>query len=206
VVVTALAHVWRLQHQQEAAQTALEPDPRVKSKRTKTPGGPLAIIFAAVGGIALGIFPRVLAEATSGENGMAAYSAVLFLSVSALLSSPFFVLFFTTFPLASTADSPASYLAGSKKQHLLGLAGGILWGVGMLSSLLIADAPRDVQPSALVQYALNNGVLLVAAVWGLLAWGEFREGGVRARMLALVMLVLFLAGLGVTGFAFSTTK
>jgi hypothetical protein len=50
---------------------------------------------------------------------------------------------------------------------------------------------------------LNNGVLLVAVAWGLLAWQEFRGGGDRVRMLAAGMVVLFLAGLGMVAFAFS---
>ncbi|MGZ7014492.1 MAG: hypothetical protein ACXVLK_15385, partial [Acidimicrobiales bacterium] len=119
----ALAHVWRLQHQKQ--ETALRPDPRVKSKRAKPPGGALAIVFAIAGGIALSTFPRILAEATDSENGLAPYSALLLLAVGALLTSPFFVLFFITFPVVSTAGMPSGYLAGSKRQHVLGLAGGV---------------------------------------------------------------------------------
>jgi glucose uptake protein len=207
MAVIALAHVWRLQQEQEAGQTALRADPRVKTKRPKPPGGALAIIFAVIAGIALSMFPRILGEATDGENAMASYSAVLLLAVSALVTSPFFVLYFITFPLAGTAASPGRYSAGSAKQHLLGVAGGILWGAGMLSSLLVAQAPREAQPSAGIQYALNqllNGAaLLVDAAWGLLAWREFRGAGHRVQMLVVGMVVLFLAGLGVVGFAFA---
>ncbi|MCU1336786.1 MAG: putative integral rane protein [Bryobacterales bacterium] len=204
VIVIALTHVWRLRDQQQAAQTALRPDPRVKPQRARAPGAGLAIILAVFGGIALSTFPRILGEATSGENGMAPYAAMLLLAISAFLTAPFFVLFFTTFPVAGAAGSLRGYLGGTKIQHLLGLLGGILWATGMLSSLLIAGAPRDAQPSALIQYALSHGTLLVAAVWGLLVWREFRGAGDRVRMLLAGMLVLFLAGLGVVAFAFST--
>jgi glucose uptake protein len=125
------------------------------------------------------------------------------LSASALLFSPFFVLFFTTFPVALKAGGPSGYFAGSKTQHLLGLAGGILWGAGMLTALMTAIAPRDAQPSALIRYMLSNGALLVAAVWGLLAWHEFRTAGERASTLAIGTMVLFLAGLGLVAFGFS---
>jgi glucose uptake protein len=204
VVVIALANVQRLQAQRDAAQRALAPDPRAKSKRAKPTGAALAIILAVVGGIALSTFPRILAEGTSGENGLAPYSAVLLLAASAVLSSPFFVLVFITFPVVRTAGSPDRYLAGNKKQHLLGVLGGILWGAGILTGLLTGVAPRDGQPSALVQYALNNGALVVAAAWGLLAWREFRGAGDRPGMLAAGMVVLFLAGLGLVSFALSS--
>jgi glucose uptake protein len=204
VVVTGLAHVRRLRAQREAAQQALTPDPRVKSKRAKPPGPALMFILAVVGGIALSIFPRTVAEAVSGENGLAPYTTILLLALSAMFSSPFFVLFFTTFPVAAAAGGPSGYLAGSKLQHLLGVAGGILWTSGTLAGLLAAGAPQNAQPSALIQYALSNGALLVAAAWGLIAWREFRGTGTRPGMLAAGMMVLFLAGLGLVSFGLSS--
>jgi glucose uptake protein len=206
VIVIALAYAWRLRDQRESTQTALRADPRVKTKRSKPPGAALAIILAVFGGIALSTFPQILAEATTGDNSLDPYSAVLLLAVGGLLSAPFFVLFFTTFPVAGTAGAPGGYFAGSKMQHLLGLAGGILWATGMLSSLLMASAPQNAQPVPLIQYPLthmlNNAALLIAAAWGLLAWREFRGSADRVRMLVAGMLVLFLGGFAVVAFAF----
>jgi glucose uptake protein len=206
VVVIALAYAWSLQDRQKAAQTPLQTDPRVKPKRTKSPGALLAILLAVLGGIALSIFPRILAEATSGENGLAPYSSVLLLAISAVLSAPFFVLFFITFPV--TAAGAPGYFGGTGKQHLLGLAGGILWGAGTLSYLLMAGAPVNAQPGAsvqnsVIQYMLAHGPVLVAAMWGLLAWKEFRGASQRSHLMVAGMLVLLLAGLGVAAFAFS---
>jgi len=203
VIIAGLSYVVRLRAERNAAQKALTPDPRTKSKGAKPASPTLVIILSVVGGIVLTMFPRVLGEAIDGDNGLAPYSALVLLSIAALLSSPFFVLFFTTFPVASTAGMPSGYLAGSKKQHLLGLAGGALWGAGMLTGLMAAGAPQEAQPSALIGYALNNAALLVAAAWGLLAWRETRGGGERVRVLTAGMMVLFLAGLGLVAYAFS---
>jgi glucose uptake protein len=206
VVSIALAHSWRLDSQRQAAQTPLRPDPRVKSARAKQPGAALAIALAFVSGIALSIFPRVLSEATSGENGLAPYSAVLLLSITALLTSPFFVLFFITFPTTADAATGGNYLSGNIKQHLLGIAGGLLWTAGMLTALLAAGAPSAAQPNPLIQYVLSHAALLVAAAWGLLAWHEFRGANERVRMMVTGSLVLFLSGLGLMAFAVSGTK
>ncbi len=89
------------------------------------------------------------------------------------------------------------------KQHRMGVTGGILWGAGTLCALMATLTPKDAQPSALIQYVLSHGALVVAAAWGLLAWQEFRGGGDRVRMLAAGRMVLFLAGLGMVAFAFS---
>ena len=203
VLVAGLAYVRLLQVRRDAAQKALTPDPRSKSKRAKPTGAALAIVLSIAGGIALSLFPKILVQGTGGDNPVAPYPALLLLSVAALLSSPFLVLFFTTFPVVTTVGMPSGYFSGSRKQHLLGLAGGGLCGAGMLTGLLAAAAPRDAQPSALIQYILSNGALVVAAAWGLLAWQEFREGGDSVRMLGLGMMVLFLAGLGLVAYAIS---
>ena len=203
VVAAGTTYVRLLRVRREAAQKALTPDPRIKSKRQKSAGAALVIILSAVAGIALSTFPKILGEATNGDGNIAPYPAVLLLSVAAFLSSPFFVLFFTTFPVTSTAGMPSGYLAGSGKQHLMGIVGGIVLGAGLLTSLMTAGAPRNLQPSALIQYLLNNGALLVAVAWGMLAWQEFRGGGDRVRMLSIGMVVFFLAGLGLVAFALS---
>jgi glucose uptake protein len=149
------------------------------------------------------VFPKVLGQAIGGDNALAPYSAMMLLSIATLLSAPFFVLFFITFPVVSTGGGPSGYLSGSGKQHVLGLGGGVLYGAGVLTGLLAAVAQQDAQPSALIQYVLSNGALVVAAAWGLLAWREFREGGHSVRMLAVGMMVLFLAGLGLVAYAIS---
>jgi glucose uptake protein len=94
-------------------------------------------------------------------------------------------------------------LGGNKKQHLLGVTGGILWGAGTLSSLLMASGPREAQPGPLIQYILGHGTVVLAAAWGLLAWREFRGASYRVHMLVAGTLVLLLAGLAVAAFAFS---
>ena len=205
VIVIVLSYIQLLRLRREAAQKALTPDPRAKAKRAKPgPGAALAIILSVGAGIALSAFPKILQQATGGDNPVAAYAAVLLLSIAALLSSPFFVLFFTTFPVISTAGAPDGYFAGSAKQHLMGITGGILWGAGLLAGLLAAAAPQDAQPGAFTLYVLNRGAVLVAAAWGLIAWREFRGGGYRPGLLAAVTLVLILAGLSVLGFSFSS--
>jgi glucose uptake protein len=203
VVVTALTYIRLLRVRREAAQKALTPDPRAKTKRPKPAGAGLVIVLSVVSGIALSVFPKVLGEATIGDGNIAPYPALLLLAVAALVSSPFFVLFFTTFPVSSTAGMPAGYLGGSGKQHLMGIAGGMVWGAGILTSLMVAGAPANLHPSFLVQYALNSGAVLVAVAWGLLAWNEFRGGGDRVRMLSIGMVVLLLAGVGLVAFALS---
>ena len=42
-------------------------------------------------------------------------------------------------------------------------------------NLIAASAPESVQVGPAISYALGQGATLVAALWGLLIWHEFRE-------------------------------
>ncbi len=205
VAVAALAHIWRRQDQQAANETALRPDPRLKPKRARGPSATLPIILAVAGGIVLGFLPQILGQATSGENGMAPYGAGLLLAIGAFFSAPVFLLFFATFPIAGAPATARGYLDGSKKQHLLGIAGGLVWTAGLLGTLMV-PGPVAGQFSSAAQYllghALSPAALLIAAAWGLLVWREFGGTTTRVHMLIAAMLVLFLAGFGVLGFGF----
>ncbi|SRR5581483_3295762 len=207
VAVIAVAHVWRRQDYQAASEAALRPDPRLKPKRARARGPALAIVLAIAGGVALGLFPPVLGQGTSGENGLAPYSAALLLAAGIFFSAPLFVLFFATFPVAGAAATVRGYLDGSKMQHLLGIAGGVVWTGGMLGSLMVAAAPAPQFSGAaryLLGHAWNQAALLVAAAWGLLVWREFRGTSTRVHMLVAATVVLFVAGLGVIAFGFGT--
>jgi glucose uptake protein len=61
-----------------------------------------------------------------------------------------------------------------------------------------ADLFRD---SRMLYYFLSQGAPLVAALWGLLVWKEFRDGDFRVKSMAVLMLVLFAAGLAMLALA-----
>ena len=52
-----------------------------------------------------------------------------------------------------------------------------------------------------MSYALGQGATMVSALWGLLVWHEFKGATHRVRLLLVVMLVLFLSGLGMISIA-----
>jgi glucose uptake protein len=88
---------------------------------------------------------------------------------------------------------------------LFGLAGGAVWGIGTVSFLVASSAISNgganltAAPIPLlgpaVTTAVGWGAPLLAVLWGLVAWKEFRDGGSREQSLATIALVLFAAGL-----------
>jgi len=111
--------------------------------------------------------------------------------VTTIVLSPFFF----NFPVAGAPLRLRNYLDGSGTQHLLGLGGGILAGAALLAGFVAAAAPATDRVAPAASFALNQGGMLLAALWGLLAWREFKGGGNRIWALTGGMILLLAAGI-----------
>jgi glucose uptake protein len=78
---------------------------------------------------------------------------------------------------------------------LLGFLSGAVWGIGALASFVAATPKGDTHLSAPLGSLLGQGGPIVAALWGLLVWKEFKDGDTRVKAFAALMLVLFAGGL-----------
>jgi glucose uptake protein len=85
----------------------------------------------------------------------------------------------------------AHYLVGSTKDHLVGILGGAIWFVGMALSILASE-----KAGAAVSYGLGQGATVVAAVWGIFIWKEFKNASPETHKLLNIMLLLYIVGLG----------
>ena len=88
-------------------------------------------------------------------------------------------------------DRQRDYFKGSFSTHLVGMLGGAIWCLGTTFSYIAAG-----KAGAAVSYALGQGAPMVAAVWGVFVWKEFRGGGRTVNGLLALMFALFIAGLG----------
>ena len=79
---------------------------------------------------------------------------------------------------------------GSPKLHLIGLLGGAIWCLGMLHSVIAGE-----KAGFAISYGLGQGATMVAAVWGVFIWKEFKEAPKGTNTLVLWMFVAFIAGL-----------
>ena len=82
------------------------------------------------------------------------------------------------------------YFAGNFKTHLVGVLGGCIWALGTSLNYISAG-----QAGAAVSYALGQGAPMIAAIWGVFIWKEFKGAGKDVYALLAVMFGLFIAGL-----------
>lgn len=94
-------------------------------------------------------------------------------------------------PFEGSPVTYSQYFRGSLKEHLTGIAGGMIWCVGMSLSILAAN-----KAGFAISYGLGQGATLIAALWGVFIWKEFKSAPKTVNKLLAMMFVLFVAGLG----------
>jgi len=166
-----------------------------KAKSTRRPTGMKGVILALVSGLLMGSFFPLVQKATETEVGLGPFAVSVMFAVGVLLSTPVFDIFFMNLPVEGEPVEFSEYFKSKGKQHLMGWLCGALWCTALVGAFAASAAPQPLHPPPAIGFMLAQGYPLLAALWGLLVWKEFRGGGLRVRGLALVMLVLFAAGL-----------
>ncbi|HRR34505.1 MAG TPA: multidrug DMT transporter permease [Kiritimatiellia bacterium] len=94
-------------------------------------------------------------------------------------------------PVRGQPVPPSAYFSlGTPRLHAVGILGGTIWNIGMALSLIAAG-----KAGPAISYGLGQGATLVAALWGILVWKEFKGAPSIAHKLNLAMFVLFVIGL-----------
>ena len=204
IVVNVFAYITHVDLQaEESKKAALQMDPRAKPSKTKVkpPGPARAVTLGVMSGILMGIFSPLMNMGREGDNGVGPYGMALLFAAGLLVSTFVYTPFFLNFPVAGAPIQFTDYFKGTAGQHLLGLLGGALLALGATAGFVGAATPASVKIGpAYGDTAIHAGAV-VAALWGLLAWREFKGANERIRLLLAVALVLYLAGLGMVSIA-----
>ena len=82
------------------------------------------------------------------------------------------------------------FTKGDTKTHLIGLLGGFIWMSGMVISFMGSGGGNPA-----VNYALSNASPVVAMIWGVLIWKEFKGAPKGTNKLLFAIFFLFVAAL-----------
>ncbi len=155
------------------------------------------IIISIVGGVLMALFYRFVAGSMASnllapEPGrLTPYAAVFIFSLGILISNCLFNTILMKKPFEGEPVAYSHYFKGSFKEHLTGIAGGMIWCVGMSLSILAAG-----KAGFAISYGLGQGATLIAALWGVFIWKEFKGAPQKVNSLLTLMFILFVAGLG----------
>lgn len=169
-----------------------------KSAESQNTNAKKGIILAVVAGVLMSLFYRFVARAMDlndfahpAAGMLTPYSAIFIFSVGVLLSNFIFNTLVMRHPFVGEPVSYKEYFAGDFKTHLVGIAGGAIWCLGTAFSYIASG-----KAGAAVSYALGQGAPMIAAIWGVFVWKEFKGASRRTYGLLAVMFLLFVAGLG----------
>ncbi|MBA4848771.1 GRP family sugar transporter [Emticicia sp. BO119] len=155
------------------------------------------LILSVVAGVLMGYFYKYVAQAmfpnflVPEAGKLSPYTAVFFFSIGIFLSNFLFNTFLMFRPFVGTPVGYSSYFSGSLKNHLTGILGGAIWCVGMAFSIIASD-----KAGTAISYGLGQGATVVAAIWGIFIWKEFRNAPKGTSMILNAMLLLYIIGLG----------
>lgn len=159
------------------------------------------ILLSLAGGVLMALFYRFVASsmATDFANPEAGfltpYTATLIFSIGILVSNLLFNTLLMKKPFEGSPVSYVQYFKGGLKEHLTGIMGGMIWCIGMSLSILAAG-----KAGFPVSYGLGQGATLVAALWGVFIWKEFKGAKGTSGLLA-AMFILFVVGIGLIIYA-----
>ena len=156
------------------------------------------IVMAVISGIGLMFFYGLVVKSISpeyvsgGTGTLTPYSAVFFFALGVLISTPIVNGLAMAHPVEGGRKVTMKdyFTKGDTKTHLIGLLGGFIWMSGMVISFMGSGGGNPA-----VNYALSNASPVVAMIWGVLIWKEFKGAPKGTNKLLLAMFLLFIAAL-----------
>jgi glucose uptake protein len=160
------------------------------------------ILLSVSAGILMALFYRFVASsmatnfATPEVGKLTPYSAVFFFAVGVLVSNFLFNWLIMKRPFEGEPLTFKDYAKGGSGVHLTGILGGVIWNIGMSMSILASG-----KAGFAISYGLGQGATLIAALWGVFIWREFKGASKEVNTLITFMFLAYLAGLGLLVYA-----
>lgn len=154
------------------------------------------IALAFMAGLCIAFFYRFVASSLATDfsdadaGKISSYTAVVFFSIGAILSTIILNPVFMAKPVQGEPVKISQWMKGSSKTHLLGMLGGAIWCLGNSVSFMSVGAA-----SPAISYGLSNAAPVVAALWGIFVWKEFKDAPKGTNLLLSLMFIFYLIGL-----------
>ena len=155
------------------------------------------IILAVCAGLIMSFFSALVYNGVDLDNfaspaagKLTPYTAMVIFALGVFLSNFVVNTIVMKKPFVGEPVSYSQYFKGSFSTHLVGMLGGAIWALGTVLNYICAGTA-----GAAVSYALGQGAPMVAAIWGVFIWKEFKGAPKKVYWLLALMFILFVAGL-----------
>lgn len=160
------------------------------------------ILLSISAGVLMALFYRFVASSMVSsfevpEAGkLTPYTALFFFAIGVLISNFLFNYIIMKKPFEGGSLSFQDYKKGSLGAHFTGILGGVIWNIGMSFSIIASG-----KAGFAISYGLGQGATLIAALWGVFVWKEFKGASKSVNALIFFMFLLYLIGLALLVYA-----
>ncbi len=169
---------------------------RLPAQGSKTTGKGIAISVLA--GLLMGFFYRFVAASMSPDfvhleaGKLSPYTAVVLFSTGLFVSNLLWNSIVMIRPFVGDPVPFGDYFRkGDLRLHWIGILGGMIWSLGMSFSIIASGAAGFA-----ISYGLGQGATMVAALWGVFVWREFKNAPAGTNKLLGLMFAGYAIGLG----------
>jgi len=154
------------------------------------------ILLSVVGGLFIAFFYGFVAKSLDGQfvsggtGNLTPSTAIVFFTMGVIICTVLFFLFVMKPFKVGVPGTFKEYFGGGFRNHTAGILGGMIWCTGMVTSFMAVGAANPA-----IAYALSNAAPVVAVLWGLFVWKEFKGAPKGTNALLTGMFLLYLVGL-----------
>ncbi|GAB3993799.1 GRP family sugar transporter [Spirosoma daeguense] len=153
------------------------------------------LIISLAGGFLMSFFFYFVAKAMATDfvnpapGSLTPYTALVLFAIGVVASTPLFIPLLRRFA-SRPADDEIEYFDVAGRYHRFGMLGGMIWCLGMASSLLASGAAGYA-----ISYGLGQGATIIAVLWGIFIWHEFQGAPKTSNRYLMLMGLCYVLGL-----------
>jgi len=156
------------------------------------------VVVCVISGLLMGIFAPFVTRAMTRGNTLTPYTTAVFLTLGAFLCCFVFNTILMRKPIVGSPVAAGDYLRAPGSYHALGLLGGAIWGIGTVFNFVAASLV-----GVAISYAIGQASPMVACLWGVFVWKEFRGANARAKGYLAAMFAAYVVALGLIAMAYA---
>ena len=146
----------------------------------------------------MGVFAPFITRAMTHGNTLTPYTSAVFLTLGAFLCCFVFNTILMRKPIVGSPVAAGDYFRAPATYHALGLLGGAIWGIGTVFNFVAASLV-----GVAISYAIGQASPMVACLWGVFVWKEFRGANTRAKSYLAAMVIAYLLALALIARAYA---
>jgi len=158
------------------------------------------VIVCIISGLLMGAWAPFVTKSMTAAQPLTPYTVAVLFTLGALVCCFFFNIYLMKKPLVGAPVSFAGFRGVPLSYRALGLLGGAVWGVGTVFNLVAASLV-----GVPISYAIGQASPMIAALWGVFAWHEFRGANSRAKMYLVGMFLCYLLALALIAHAYQVS-